>query len=206
MTSTCGERQTLGDVEGHLTKDRGFLVIPLEIRCPVDIWRVNRRLRCLCKAKHVPLVIAVVLYLYTVITHHIAEALIRVRGVANFKSRAILLRVIGVLLARIAAGAEVAYVAVVVRLNETRGNILVAVERVVAGHLVLPIQHRGCRHQRAAEQLAFDLGRVLAPPVLQLLRKQQHDLQIANRGVVIPDAFTINVLEHGARRKSPRIV
>ena len=75
-----------------------------------------------------PLVIAVVLYLDVVVTHHVAETLVGVGGVANFEGRAVLLRVIGVLLARIATGTEVADVAVVVGLNVTRGNVLVTVE------------------------------------------------------------------------------
>ena len=123
-----------------------------------------------------PLVIARVLYLNAVETQHVAEALVGVRGVANFKGRAILLRLVGVLLARVATGAKVAHVAVVVGLYITRSNVLVAVQRVVAGDLILPIQHRGCRHERAAKQLAFNLGRVLAPLILHRLGKQQHHL------------------------------
>ena len=98
-----------------------------------------------------PLVVAGVLYLDTVVTHHVTEALVGVRGVANFEGRAVLLRVIGVLLARIAAGAKVTYVAVVVGLYVTGCDFLVAVQRVVAGNLVLTIQHRRCRHERAAK-------------------------------------------------------
>ncbi len=146
LAGTRGERQTLRDIEGYLTKDRGFLVIPLEIRCPVDVRRIDRCLRSFCQAEHVPLVITVVLYLNVVITHHVAETLVGVGGIANFKRCAILLRIIGVLLARITAGTEVADVAVVVGLHVTRGNVLVTVKRVVAGHFVLTIQHRGCRH------------------------------------------------------------
>ena len=74
-----------------------------------------------------PLVIAGVLYLDAVVTHHVAEAFVGVRGIANFKGRAILLRLVGVLLAGIATGTKVAHVAIVIGLYVTRRNILVAV-------------------------------------------------------------------------------
>ena len=98
-----------------------------------------------------PLIIAGVLYLDAVVAQHVAEASVGVRGVADFKGRAILLRLVGVLLSRVATGAKVAHVAVVVGLYITRSNVLVAVQRVVTGNLILTIQHRGCRHERAAK-------------------------------------------------------
>ena len=96
-----------------------------------------------------PFTIASIFNLNVVITEHVPEPLILIRGVTNFVSGSILLIIVGQLLSWISTSFKVAHVAIVVRLDITRGYVLIAIERVIAVNLVFTIKFGSCGHQRA---------------------------------------------------------
>ena len=185
------------------------LVAAHHVGSPVDVRRFNRGWGAEgagqpVEAEHVPFPVEVVLAVFVEGTKQRPETQILRRGDADFVVVPLDAIVVGGLLPRVGAFAEVGDVAGVEALHKAAADVPVGVERVVHRRVGLAVQVGASVSQLKAGYLALHHQGDLGPFVIAFVRQQTGHLKVAHFcWVVVPHAGGLQLLAHDVGRYRP---